>query len=44
MPLAIYTTMQGDLNVSITLSVILILISFIVIALVKYRLKGYARC
>ena len=44
MPLAIYTTMQGDLNASITLSVILILISFIVIALVKYRLKGYARC
>ena len=44
MPLAIYTTMQGDLNASITLSVILILISFIVIALVKYRLRGDVRC
>ncbi len=39
MPLAIYTAMQGDLIASITLSVILILISFIVIAIVKLRLK-----
>lgn len=44
MPLAIYTTMQGDLNASITLSVILVLISFVVIALVKYRLRGDVRC
>ena len=42
MPLAIYTAMQGDLIASITLSVILILISFIVIALVKLKLKGDA--
>ncbi|HOW32983.1 MAG TPA: ABC transporter permease [Methanoregulaceae archaeon] len=41
MPLAIYTTMQGDLNFSITLSVILIIISFIVIAVVKFKLRGY---
>ncbi len=41
MPLAIYTAMQGDLFASITLSVILIIISFIVIALVKFRLRGY---
>jgi molybdate transport system permease protein len=42
MPLAIYTAMQGDLIASLTLSVILIIISFIVIALVKFRLRGYA--
>jgi ABC-type sulfate transport system permease component len=34
--------MQGDLIASLTLSVILIIISFIVIALVKFRLRGYA--
>ncbi|MDD1710134.1 MAG: ABC transporter permease [Methanoregulaceae archaeon] len=41
MPLAIYTAMQGDLYASITLSVILIIISFLVIAIVKFRLRGY---
>lgn len=35
MPLAIYTAMQGDLDASIVLSIILVLISFIVIAAVK---------
>jgi molybdate transport system permease protein len=35
MPLAIYTAMQGDLDVSLCLSLILVAISFIVIALVK---------
>jgi molybdate transport system permease protein len=42
MPLAIYTTMQGDLDLSITLAVILILISFSIIAIVKFRLRGDA--
>jgi molybdate transport system permease protein len=35
MPLAIYTAMQGDLNVSLCLAIILVIISFVVIALVK---------
>jgi molybdate transport system permease protein len=35
MPLAIYTAMQGDLDVSICLALILVAISFVVIALVK---------
>lgn len=35
MPLAIYTTMQSDLNASIVLSIVLVIISFIVIAAVK---------
>lgn len=35
MPLAIYTAMQGDLDVSLCLSLILVAISFLVIALVK---------
>ena len=35
MPLAIYTAMQGDLDVSLCLALILVVISFIVIALVK---------
>jgi molybdate transport system permease protein len=35
MPLAIYTAMQGDLDVSICLALILVAISFLVIALVK---------
>jgi molybdate transport system permease protein len=35
MPLAIYTAMQGDLDVSLCLSIILVAISFIVIVLVK---------
>lgn len=36
MPLAIYTTMQGDLNDAISLAIILVIISFGVILLVKY--------
>jgi molybdate transport system permease protein len=36
MPLAIYTTMQGDLNDAISLAIILVVISFAVILLVKY--------
>ena len=36
MPLAIYTTMQGDLNAAISLSIILVVISFAVIAAVKF--------
>lgn len=35
MPLAIYTTMQGDLNAAISLSIILVVISFAVISAVK---------
>jgi molybdate transport system permease protein len=35
MPLAIYTAMQGDLRVSLCLAIILVIISFVVIALVK---------
>lgn len=35
MPLAIYTTMQGDLDASISLAIILVVISFAVIAAVK---------
>lgn len=35
MPLAIYTAMQGDLDVSLCLSLILVVISFTIIALVK---------
>jgi len=35
MPLAIYTAMQGDLDVSLCLAIILVFISFMVIALVK---------
>lgn len=35
MPLAIYTAMQGDLDVSLCISIILVAISFVVIALVK---------
>jgi molybdate transport system permease protein len=35
MPLAIYTAMQGDLDVSICLALILVVISFVVIATVK---------
>ncbi|MBP1928305.1 molybdate transport system permease protein [Methanolinea mesophila] len=36
MPLAIYTTMQGDLNDALCLSIILVVISFAVILMVKY--------
>jgi molybdate transport system permease protein len=35
MPLAIYAAMQGDLDVSLCLAIILVVISFMVIALVK---------
>lgn len=35
MPLAIYTTMQSDLDASVVLSIVLVIISFIVIAAVK---------
>jgi molybdate transport system permease protein len=35
MPMAVYTAMQGDLNVSLCLAIILVAISFVVIALVK---------
>jgi len=35
MPLAVYTAMQGDLDVSLCLAIILVVISFLVIALVK---------
>jgi len=35
MPLAIYTTMQGDMDASISLAIILVVISFAVIAAVK---------
>ncbi|MCK8517939.1 ABC transporter permease [Methanoculleus sp. 7T] len=35
MPLAIYTTMQGDLSAAISLAIILVVISFAVIAAVK---------
>jgi len=35
MPLAIYTTMQGDLDVALCLALILVAISFLIIALVK---------
>ena len=35
MPLAIYTAMQGDLDVSLCLSIILVAISFVVIIIVK---------
>ena len=35
MPLAIYTTMQGDLDAAISLAIILVAISFAVIASVK---------
>jgi molybdate transport system permease protein len=35
MPLAIYTTMQGDLDAAISLAIILVVISFVVIAAVK---------
>jgi molybdate transport system permease protein len=36
MPLAIYTTMQGELNDAICLAIILVVISFAVILMVKY--------
>jgi molybdate transport system permease protein len=42
MPLAIYTIMQSDMDASIALSVILVIISFMVIATIKL-LTGKAR-
>lgn len=45
MPLAIYTAMQGDLDVSLCLSIILVAFSFVVIVLVKtLTRKVYKRC
>jgi len=45
MPLAIYTAMQGDLDVSLCLSIILVAISFVVILLVKTMTRRvYKRC
>jgi molybdate transport system permease protein len=45
MPLAIYTAMQGDLDVSLCLSIILVAFSFVVIVLVKILTrKVYKRC
>ncbi|VVB69082.1 Molybdate/tungstate transport system permease protein WtpB [uncultured archaeon] len=41
MPLAIYTAMQGDLDVSLCLAMILVAISFLVIALVKALTRGF---
>lgn len=40
MPLAIYTEMYSDLNTSIVLSIILVVISFVVIAAVKILTRG----
>ena len=40
MPLAIYTTMQGDMNAAISLSIILVVISFAVISAVKIVTRG----
>lgn len=39
MPLAIYTTMQGDMNAAICLSIILVVISFAVISAVKIVIR-----
>lgn len=44
MPLAIYTTMQGDIDASLALSVILVIISFGVIAGVRYALRRQSVC
>jgi len=41
MPLAIYTAMQGDLDVSLCLAMILVAISFLIIALVKALTRGF---
>ena len=35
MPLAIYVTMESDLNAAIAISIVLVVISFVVIAAVK---------
>ncbi|MDD3111465.1 MAG: molybdate ABC transporter permease subunit, partial [Methanofollis liminatans] len=39
MPLAIYTAMQGDLDTSLALAVILVIISFGVITGVRYAVR-----
>lgn len=45
MPLAIYTAMQGDLDVSLCLSIILVAFSFVVILLVKTMTRRvYKKC
>ncbi len=45
MPLAIYTAMQGDLDVSLCLSIILVAFSFVVIFLVKTMTRRvYKKC
>jgi molybdate transport system permease protein len=45
MPLAIYTAMQGDLDVSLCLSIILVAFSFVVIVAVKTLTRRvYKRC
>ncbi|MDD3111088.1 MAG: molybdate ABC transporter permease subunit, partial [Methanofollis liminatans] len=44
MPLAIYTTMQGDLDASLALAVILVIISFSVITGVRYMLGREVPC
>jgi molybdate transport system permease protein len=45
MPLAIYTAMQGDLDVALCLSLILVGISFVVIIFVKTLTRGlYKKC
>ena len=45
MPLAIYTAMQGDLDVSLCIAIILVAISFLVIVLVKTLTRGvYKKC
>lgn len=45
MPLAIYTAMQGDLDVALCLAMILVAISFLVIAFVKtFTRRMYKKC
>lgn len=45
MPLAIYTAMQGDLDVSLCLALILVAISFLIIAIVKTLTRRmYKKC
>jgi molybdate transport system permease protein len=39
MPLAIYSAMQGDFEMAITLSILLVIISFAIMALVRYTAK-----
>ncbi|WP_231968910.1 hypothetical protein [Thermoanaerobacterium sp. RBIITD] len=39
MPLAIYTAMQSDLNYALSLSVIMVMCSFIIIYLCRFMIK-----